>query len=555
MRDCKIIGICLLLFIFIPIISFSQNHQDWSYNQIIYEVNVRQYTEAGTFAAFENHLAGLHELGVGILWFMPIHPIGEQNRLGGLGSYYSVKDYLAVNPEFGTMDEFKALVDKAHEMGMYVIIDWVANHTAWDNVLTITNPDWYSKDVNGNFIPPPGTDWTDVIDLDYNRQGLRDYMINAMKYWIQEAHVDGFRCDAVSMMPLDFWKTAIAELKSVKSDLFMLAEGDGQQYQNVGFDMTYAWGYHGFGDGILNRIANGSGDVNELSSYITSEQTRYSHAHYRMYFTSNHDENSWYGTVFEQFGDAAEVFAVLTCMMNGMPLIYSGEEAGLDKRLLFFDKDQIEWQQHPFAEIYTTLFHLKKENHALWNGDLGGELQRLPTTEDGKIIAFIREKDEDNIFVILNLSSLTINFTVLDTLFYGRYSDAFTSDTVAFNCELNLVLPGWAYKVYIKSGGITKVRNENRIEKFMLSQNYPNPFNQTTKIQFYTPAASKIKIVIYNSLGEKVKTLIPDYSSTGFHTISWDSKNEAGEIVSSGMYYYKIIAGNRTTVRKMLLLR
>lgn len=546
----------LSLLILVPITSFSQDHQNWSYNLNIYEVNVRQYTQSGTFAAFETHLERLKEMGVGILWFMPIHPIGEQNRLGSLGSYYSVKDYLAVNPEFGTMDEFKALVKKAHEMGMFVIIDWVANHTAWDNPLTITNPDWYSKDAYGNFLPPPGTNWSDVIDLDYSKQGLRDYMIDAMKYWIDETNIDGFRCDAVSWVPLDFWERAITELKNVKSGIFLLAEGDGLQYQNVGFDMTYAWGLHGFGNGVLKRIADRSSNVNELDNYVAGEQNRYSSEHYRMYFTSNHDENSWHGTVFEQFGNAAEAFAVLTSTLNGMPLIYSGQEAGLNKRLLFFDKDQIEWQQHPFAYIYTILLNLKKENKALWNGSYGGEFQRVKTTSDKAVFAFVREREDDKIFVILNLSHGYMGGTLLDTLFCGSYTDVFTNDTISFDQGSSIALPGWAYKVYKKRGEIMGISADDELAaEFVLSQNYPNPFNLNTKIQYYLPRTTRVEIAVYNCLGEKVKTLFSDYTALGFHTISWDSKDETGENVSSGIYFYQICTENRVIVKKMILLR
>jgi glycosidase len=375
----KIALLSLLVLIVVPIILSGQDHHDWSYNLCLYEVNVRQYTSSGTFADFETHLDRLEDLGVGILWFMPIHPIGLQNRLGSLGSYYSVRDYYGVNPEFGTLDDFIALVDSIHERGMYVLMDWVGNHTSWDNSLTLTHPEWYVKDDNGNFVPPPGTNWSDVIQLDYSKQGLRDYMIDAMKFWLDTADVDGFRCDAVSFMPLDFWTTAIAELKNVKPGIFILAEDSGTQYHTAGFDMTYAWEYHGFGNGILVNIVAGSNNANVLNTFLTQENINYPAPYYRMYFTSNHDENSWYGTVFEQFGDAAEIFAVLTSTLRSMPLIYSGQEAGLNQRLAFFDKDQIIWQFHPFGEIYKSLLHLKKKNKALWNGADGGQLQRITT--------------------------------------------------------------------------------------------------------------------------------------------------------------------------------
>jgi len=556
LKNWKTVILNLSILILAPITSFSQGHQNWSYNLNIYEVNVRQYTEEGTFAAFEEHLDRLKELGVGILWFMPIYPIGEQNRLGSLGSYYSVKDYYDVNSEFGDLYDFITLVDSIHAKGMYVIMDWVANHTAWDNSLTITYPEWYVTDEYGNFVPPPGTDWTDVIQLDYGQQELRDYMIDAMAFWIYEANIDGFRCDAVSFVPGDFWSDAITQLKDIKPEILMLAEDDGTQYQSLGFDMTYAWGYHGFGNGVLKRIVNGSSNANSLSNYIDYQQNNYSGEHYRMYFTSNHDENSWYGTVFEQFGDAAEPFGVLTSVIHGMPLLYSGQEAGLDERLSFFDKDEIEWQDHPFGDIYGTLFNLKKENKALWNGENGGELQRVSTSDDEDIFAFIREKEDDKLFAIFNLSSDLSDATLLDTLFYGNYTDIFTNDTISFGQLSNVILPGWSYKVYERRGEVTEIDVETvQMKNFILSQNYPNPFNSNTEIQYYLPRATEVKVAVYNSLGEKVKTIFSDYASSGFHAIYWDSKDETCENVSSGLYFYQIIAENRVIVRKMMLLR
>jgi len=339
----------------------AQTDTDWSYNKVIYEVNTRQFTESGTFAEFSTHLDRLKELGVGIIWFMPIHPIGEVNRLGTLGSPYSVKDYFAVNPNYGTMDEFKALVDSIHSKGMYVLIDWVGNHTSWDNNLTISHPEWYIHDNNGNFIPPPGTNWTDVIQLDYSNSELRNYMINTLLFWVTETNIDGFRCDAVSFMPESFWLSANVALKNQKPNIFMLAEDDNPIYQSIGFDMSYCWSLHGFGNGVLKRIYLGQTDVNELDDLIESELDNYSNNHYRMYFTSNHDENAWYGTEFEQFGNAAKTFAVLTATFNGMQLIYNGQEVGFNHRLVFFDKDEIIWTENNYTDLYKTLNNFKKE--------------------------------------------------------------------------------------------------------------------------------------------------------------------------------------------------
>jgi cyclomaltodextrinase len=549
-------GLNLSVLILAAGISIAQTHQDWSYNKTIYEVNVRQYTEAGTFAAFEAHLERLKALGAGILWFMPVHPIGEVNRLGSLGSYYSVKDYYAVNPEFGTIDDFRALVEHAHAMGFHVMIDWVANHTAWDNPLTLTHPEWYTQDANGHFQAPAGTDYTDVIELDYSRQGLREYMIDAMTFWVQETGIDGFRCDAVSRVPLDFWETAITELKNLKPGILMLAEDDGPQYRNAGFDMTYAWAYHGFGNGILKRIAGGKSNAFELSNYIISEQNLYSDGHYRMVFTSNHDENSWYGTDFEQFGVAAEVYTVLTSLMRGMPLVYSGQEAGLDKRLLFFDKDEITWRPHRFTEIYSTLFRLKKENRALWNGVSGGDMQRVATSHDSQVYAFVRQKNGDKIFAVLNLSSQAVNMILNDTLCTGHYTDVFTGDTLSLARGSNLELGECLYKVYEKRGGSTGISaDHDSPAEAVFSQNHPNPFNLSTKITFSLPRAMNMRVIVINSCGETVKTLGHDHLSRGFHTITWNSRNTAGREVPGGVYFYRLISEDGTFTGKMLLLR
>jgi glycosidase len=547
----KIALLSLLVLIVVPIILSGQDHHDWSYNLCLYEVNVRQYTSSGTFADFETHLDRLEDLGVGILWFMPIHPIGLQNRLGSLGSYYSVRDYYGVNPEFGTLDDFIALVDSIHERGMYVLMDWVGNHTSWDNSLTLTHPEWYVKDGNGNFIPPPGTNWSDVIQLDYSKQGLRDYMIDAMKFWLDTADVDGFRCDAVSFMPLDFWTAAIAELKNVKPGIFILAEDSGTQYHTAGFDMTYAWEYHGFGNGILVNIVAGSNNANVLNTFLTQENINYPAPYYRMYFTSNHDENSWYGTVFEQFGDAAEIFAVLTSTLRSMPLIYSGQEAGLNQRLAFFDKDQIIWQFHPFGEIYKSLLHLKKKNKALWNGADGGQLQRITTTDNLSIFAFIRAKEDDKIFEILNLTNQEKTVILQGTLYTGYYRDIFTNDTVFFSENSEITLPAWDYKVYEYGSGITGVENDKTLlEEYTLLQNYPNPFNPTTIIKFGIPQAQFVTLNVYNILGERVATLVNREMTEGVHQI-----NFYGTGLPSGVYIYSIRATDFISTKKMILLK
>ena len=540
-----------ILILLVPLILFGQSHHDWSYNLCTYELNVRQYTNSGTFAEFETHLDRLQELGVGILWFMPIHPIGVVNRLGTLGSYYSVKDYYDVNSEFGTFDEFKSLVDSIHAKGMYVLMDWVGNHTSWDNNLTVTHPEWYVTDSSGNFIPPPGTNWSDVIQLDYSQQGLCDYMIDAMKFWINEAGIDGFRCDAVSFMPIDFWTVAITELKSLKPGILMLAEDDGTEYQNAGFDMTYGWGYHGFGGGILNNLVAGTNNANTINGYVNGENIYFYPSHYRMYFTSNHDENSWHGTVFEQFGTAAEIFAVLTSTFRSMPLIYSGEEAGLDHRLLFFDKDEIIWQQHPFAEIYKALFNLKKLNKALWNGNDGEQLLRVTTTDNPSVFAFVREKENCKVFEIFNLTGEEKTFTLQGNLYTGNYRDAFSNDSVYFYENTQMTLLAWDYRVYeFGSGVILGQDDEIPLTEFILSQNYPNPFNPTTKIKYSISQSSNVLIKVFGVLGNEIKTLVDEYKNAGEYEVDFNANN-----LPSGIYFYRMVSGRYSETNKMVLLK
>lgn len=283
------------------VIAFAQNgkqviHPEWSINANIYEVNVRQYTPEGTFAAFEKHLPELKKLGVDIIWIMPINPIGKQNRKGALGSYYAVANYKTVNPEFGTVDDFKKLVNKTHKLGMKIIIDWVANHTAWDNIWVKDHPEFYTRDAKGNFVPPVA-DWEDVIDLNYDNKELRSLMIDAMKYWVKECNIDGFRCDVAAMIPIDFWNEAVPELKKIKH-VFMLAEAN-ENFVHQAFDMSYNWQLKD----LMNDIAKGKKNAEDLVKLFEKEKQEYKTDDYRMSFTTNHDLNSWDGTEYVKIGE------------------------------------------------------------------------------------------------------------------------------------------------------------------------------------------------------------------------------------------------------------
>lgn len=418
-------------------------HPKWSRNATIYEINERQFSKEGTFRAIIPQLPRLKKMGVKIIWLMPINPIGKKNRKGPLGSYYSVQNYLKVNPHYGTLSDLKALVNAIHKEGMYVIIDWVANHTSWDNVLTKTHPDWYKHDKNGNFVPPV-KDWTDVIKLDYSKPGLRHYMINAMKYWVKTANIDGFRCDVASMVPIDFWVQARKALDKMKP-VFMLAEAESPKMHRA-FDMTYGWNlYH-----LFNDIAAGKKNASDIQPLLKKENQTYPRDAYRMLFTSNHDENSWNGTVFERLKGGVKTFAVLTATMNGMPLVYDGQEAGMHKRLKFFQKDPIVWRKSSLSGFYTKLLHLKEDNKALLNGDEGGKLKIIHNDKPKAVFSFVREKDKQKVVVITNLTDADQNVRLQSESMKGAFKNLFTGREQRLRAEVTMNLKPWEYIVLEK---------------------------------------------------------------------------------------------------------
>ncbi len=434
--------ILFLLFILLPQYNFPQpSTPDWARNSTIYEVNIRQFTKEGTFKSFQQHLPRLKELGVDILWLMPINPIGKLNRKGTLGSYYSVKDYIDLNPEFGTKEDFKSLVEEIHNQGMYIIIDWVANHTAWDNKWVKANPDFYSKDSSGNFIPPV-PDWSDVVDLNYDNKDLWKEMISALKYWIKEFDIDGYRCDVAGMIPVEFWNEARVELDKLKP-VFMLAEWDTPEMHKQAFDMTYDWELHK----IFNGIYIKENKPNDIIKHILKDSKNYPDYAYRMQFTSNHDENSWNGTEFERLGEAAEVFAVLTYIIPGMPLIYNGQESGFNKRLEFFEKDSIIWQESKFGKLYKKLNSLRNKNKALWTGAEKGSIDFINNEKDVLIIR--RNKEENEVIGFFNLTDEELNTNIYSEELEGSYTDFNNDMQTEFN-NLQLKLNPWSYKIYYK---------------------------------------------------------------------------------------------------------
>ena len=430
---------------------FRVRHPDWAAAATMYEVNIRQYTPEGTFRAFEAHLPRLAAMGVGIIWLMPIHPIGEVNRKGTLGSQYAVRDYFGVNPEFGTLDDLRHLVDAAHALGLHVLLDWVANHTSWDNPLVTEHPDWYQHDTKGRLMSPVA-DWHDVVVLNYQSAGLRHYMTEALCYWLREAGIDGYRCDVAALVPTDFWDEVRPALEAIRP-VFMLAEWD-ELYPSGGlswdefnsdthlleraFDMTFGLRLHY----LLDTIAEGKAPLAAIDGYLADERTKYPPSVYLMHFTSNHDVNSWDGTTTERLGPLAQPFAVLTALLPGMPLVYSGQEAGLNRRLAFFDKDPIDWQDFPLQDFYARLLQLKRRHPALHNGDPASQFQRLPGPDS--LYAFLREKNGAAVLCVINIAAETQHLSLPGTA-AGTWHDVFSNDQLMFQPADTLPVPahGW----------------------------------------------------------------------------------------------------------------
>ena len=434
-------------------------------NGIIYEVNIRQYSPEGTFNAFTKDIPQLKELGVKIIWVMPIFPISQTKRkaTGGddskfasempeaeqhkyLGSYYAVSDFKKVNPEFGTIEDFRNLVKTAHENGMYVILDWVPNHTGWDHVWIKEHPEFYTKNEKGEIIDPinPETGkswgWSDVADLNYDNKELRKEMTSDMLHWIKNENIDGFRCDVASNVPLDFWQQAIPQLRKEK-DIFMLAEAWEPELLKDGlFDMAYGWEVHH----TMNRIAQGKNTVKDWDKLMEENAKKYESDDILMSFVDNHDENSWNGTVKGRLGKAEEAMTALSYIMPGMPLIYNGNEYGLNHSLKFFEKDSIPKTKGKDWELRAKLGKLKAENKALSGGKNAASYKRITTSNDEQILAFEREKDGEKIIYLANLSNQVVTTSLPIN---GEFVDFITGKKIILNVKINTQLQPWQYYI------------------------------------------------------------------------------------------------------------
>ena len=383
-------------------------------------------------------------MGVQTMWLMPIYPIGKIRRKGTMGSYYSIQNYTGVSADYGTSEDFRNLIKNAHALGFKVILDWVANHTSWDHVWTKSHPDFFSKDNTGNF-RPPFPDWEDVIDLNYDNKELWHEMIKDMKFWVNEFDIDGFRCDMAHLVPLDFWREARKEIDMIKP-LFWLAETEEANYHTV-FDASYTWEFLHKMESYWRKEATIAG----LDSVLNKYDTSFPSGALRIYFTSNHDENSHSGSEYERMGNLAKAFAVLCATWSGIPLVYSGQELPNKKRLKFFDKDEIEWTgSYELHDFYKTLLNLHSTHPALRAGDDKVKTFRVKTSNDANVFAYIRKNGDKEILVLLNLSPFNNFFTITDETISGVFKNGFTNITNNFSIEKNLEMPGWGWLVYEK---------------------------------------------------------------------------------------------------------
>ncbi len=426
-------------------------HPEWSKNAVIYEVNVRQYTPEGTFNAFAKELPRLKALGVDILWFMPIQPIGKLNRKGTLGSYYSIANYTGINPEFGTQADFKALVDAAHAQGTKVVLDWVANHTAFDHPWTKDHKDWYTLRPDGSIsraIDDKGkeTDWTDVAQLNYKNADMRAAMIGEMKWWLDTTGIDGFRCDAAGFMPREFWKQVSDAFRPSRPGFFMLAEWEDPKLHES-FDMTYGWGLHH----LLNDVSQGKKGATDLAKYFATEDSAYAPGAYRMDFTSNHDENSWNGTEFERMGDNhLPSFVLSATAQRSMPLIYSGQEAAFKKRLRFFDKDTIVWTDTTLRAFYRSTIALKHTQSALGNGPWGARQALLKQDGGERVFAFTRTLGANTVAVFVNFDSTAASVKYDGMPQPGAFVDWYSHTTTNLGAAGTVEIPKHGYRVFVR---------------------------------------------------------------------------------------------------------
>ncbi|HEV2802024.1 MAG TPA: alpha-amylase family glycosyl hydrolase [Pyrinomonadaceae bacterium] len=378
----------------------------WVRDGVLYEIYPRNFSARGNFEGITAELDRLKQLGVTILWLMPIHPVGRERAKGTLGSPYAVRDFYAINPDYGTPADLKRLVSEAHRRGLKVIIDIVANHTAWDSVLMKT-PDFYTRDPQGKIIPPVA-DWADVADLNYNNPALRTYMIDMLKFWLREYDLDGFRCDVAGMVPTDFWEAARAELERVKPDILMLAEWHEPELLTKAFDVDYSWPlHHAMTDALM-----GLKPATAVRAAWEEEHAKWPRNSLHMRFSDNHDERR----AIARFGERAALAAsALMFTLDGVPLIYNGMEAGDTTESgapALFEKLPVFWQiaerRPEFPRFYRQIIQLRAGSVALRRGTL----QWLRNSDEARVLTYLRRAGDEEMVVAINFSNRAFNGTI-----------------------------------------------------------------------------------------------------------------------------------------------
>jgi alpha-amylase len=405
---------------------------DWVKNAVVYQVNIRTFSPEGDFKGVENHLPRLADLGVDVLWLMPIYPICVRERkchpeaeTPCLGSPYAPYDFYSVNPDFGSADDFRNFVKKSHELGMKVILDFVPNHTGWDSRWMVKHPEWFKRDSDNIILPvtsDQGEIWADIAQFDLSNKQLRKNWMEVHEFWVKEFDIDGYREDCAWAIAADWWYELRQRLDKIKP-VYMLAEDEvhGREQFNTCFETNYGWETHH----VMKQIFNGERPASALHAHTEAVKQKFGTRGWQLNFTQNHDENTWKGTEKELFGAGADTFFALCFAIEGMPLIYSGQEAGLDKRLWFFNKDEIDWSNLARTKrLVKKLVDAKHKNKALWNGEHGGAIEKVPTGADDKIYAFYREKEGNRVLGIFNLSNEVIKTNMASEKVTGFYHEA-----------------------------------------------------------------------------------------------------------------------------------
>ncbi len=438
-----------------PPLLYDLQTPDWVKNAVIYQVNIRQFTKEGNFNAFATHLPRLKDMGVDILWLMPIFPICEEKKKCDVdgttecwGSPYAPYDFEAIHPRYGSEDDFRRLVEAIYQLGMKIILDFVPNHTGFGSKWIQEHPEWFIHKPDGSIMPvtsDQGEEWADIAQLDLLNTDMREAWMQAHEYWVRKFDIDGYREDCAWAIAPDFWLELRQRLNAMKP-VYMLAEDEvhGKEQFDVCFETNYGWGNHHF----MKNTANGSYLASDLHKHTESIKKRFGTRGWQMNFTQNHDENTWHGPESELFGNGGDCYTALMFLMEGMPCIYNGQEASLDKRLSFFNKDEIDWSNMERTAFFKTLIDLKHTNKALWHGRDGGFIHKIATSNNANVYAFGREKDGDRVVGIFNMKDTPLSITIKNGRFTGKYKDVFTGEKFTLEAEMHYDLKGFEYHIF-----------------------------------------------------------------------------------------------------------